>query len=989
MASDDLFSLFNNSSFPDPGSPSSSPETAAGPSVSSPLSQDLSHNSFLDSSDSKENLPSKETSPSSEPDQDLPKQEDLPKQNQDSLSDSSPDSPSQLAKAADSEATAPTALSTDNLPASEENISQVNVSTEMRNSFLEYAYSVIYARALPDARDGLKPVQRRILYMMDQMGLDPKRGHVKSSRVVGEVMGKLHPHGDSAIYEALVRLAQDFSLRLPLIDGHGNFGSLDDGPAAARYTEARMSAPTLDMVNNLKEDVVDFIPNYDNQFMQPEVLPAGFPNLLVNGASGIAVGMATNIPPHNLGETISGAIHLLYNPEASLEELMRFIPGPDLPGGGEIVGLEGIREAYETGRGIFKTRAKVKIERISARKQGLIVTELPYMVGPERVIEKIKEGVNKGRIKGISAVTNLTDRKHSLRLVVEIKNGFNPQAVLASLFKHTPMEDSFGINAVALVAGQPRTMGLKELLQVFLDHRLEIVQRRSKFRLDKCQDRLHLVEGLLIAVLDIDDVIVIIRSSDDAQQAKLRLMEAFELDEIQAEHILSLQLRRLTKFSRIELEREAAELKAEIDYLTELLNSWEMRRDLVAEELREVLARHNNPRRTILREDDGNAGIAVDKNMPLEIPDDPCVVALSARGLIARFSTDTPLPTSGDRQPGDALRSSVITTARAHIGAVLSSGELVKLSVLDTPQLPLSSGSPSLNGGSSVNRLLGLAETEEVIALVTLREDDPVWWMVTAQGVVKRGRVEILSTSDRFEIISLNPGDYLVAAGQSLRNKHLTLSSQESTIAGLSELSLSSGLADSEAKTDLFVPVSQGEEETFNEADSAGNLSASNPISDLDPDSIAPADLVILSDNGQVLRTSADKIRPQGRSAGGMAGMKLAEGAKVIAANLVPYSLADNYLVVSIAGYSEAGDKTRQSSIKASPVSCYPLKGRAGMGVRCHRFLKQETKLVKGAIVPLPGRANSSDGGVVILPQVDLRRDASGTALTQEITYLG
>ena len=458
------------------------------------------------------------------------------------------------------------------IPEADENISEIDVSAEMRGSFLEYAVSVIYARALPDARDGLKPVQRRILFQMDQMGLRPDKGHVKSQRVVGEVMGKLHPHGDSAIYEALVRLAQPFNLRVPLVDGHGNFGSLDDGPAAARYTEARMAPSAVDLVTGLDEDTVDFVPNYDNQFMQPEVLPAAFPQLLVNGASGIAVGMATNIAPHNLCEAIAGAIHLLDHPSASVADLMRYIPGPDLPEGGVIVGLDGIKEAYETGRGAFKTRAKVQIERVTARKMGIVVTQLPYMVGPEKVIEKIKENAGAGRLKGISSVQNLTDRVHGLRLVIEVKNGFNPEAVLQQLYQRTPLEDSFSINAVALVGGQPRTLGLKEMLQVFLDHRLDVTTRRSRFRLGKCEDRLHLVEGLLVAILDIDDVIAIIRSSDDAEVARERLMTAFDLSEAQATYILELRLRRLTKFSRIELESERDELVAKIAQLREILD---------------------------------------------------------------------------------------------------------------------------------------------------------------------------------------------------------------------------------------------------------------------------------------------------------------------------------------------------------------------------------------------------------------------------------
>src|ERR687898_2254887 len=329
-----------------------------------------------------------------------------------------------------------------------ERIVDVDVEEEMRSAFLEYSYSVIYSRALPDARDGLKPVQRRILYGMSELGLRPDRSHVKSSRVVGEVMGKYHPHGDSAIYDALVRMAQPFTMRLPLVDGHGNFGSLDDGPAASRYTEARMAPAALLMVAGLDEDTVDFVPNYDDSLTQPGVLPAAYPNLLVNGATGIAVGMATNMAPHNLVEIITAARHLIANPDATLADIMKFVPGPDLPTGGRIVGLDGIRDAYATGRGSFKTRAKVEVEQLSARRTGLVVTELPYMVGPEKVIEKIKDAVNGKKLAGISDIVDLTDRKHGLRLVIELKNGFNPNAVLQQLYRYSPMEESFGINNV-------------------------------------------------------------------------------------------------------------------------------------------------------------------------------------------------------------------------------------------------------------------------------------------------------------------------------------------------------------------------------------------------------------------------------------------------------------------------------------------------------------------------------------------------------------
>ncbi len=455
--------------------------------------------------------------------------------------------------------------------APEELIVDVDVSQEMESSFLEYAYSVIYSRALPDARDGLKPVQRRIVYMMEQMGLRPDRSYVKSARVVGEVMGKLHPHGDQAIYDALVRMSQSFSLRLPLVDGHGNFGSLDDGPAAARYTEARLAAAAMALTADIGEDTVDFVPNYDNKLTQPSVLPAAIPNLLVNGASGIAVGMATNMAPHNLVEVISAARHLLEHPDATTADLMKFVPGPDLPGGGKIVGLDGIAQAYETGKGAFRTRATTRVEKVSARRQGIVVTELPYLVGPEKVIEKVKEAVSARKLDGIAAVTDLTDRHHGLRLVIEIKSGFNPDAVLEQLYRLTPLEDTFSINNVALVEGEPLQLGLRELLRVWVEHRLDVVRRRSEHRLGARRDRLHLVDGLLIAILDIDEVIQIIRAADDAGAARSRLMTAFDLSEAQAEYILELRLRRLTKFSRVELETEKAKLTAEILDLEEIL----------------------------------------------------------------------------------------------------------------------------------------------------------------------------------------------------------------------------------------------------------------------------------------------------------------------------------------------------------------------------------------------------------------------------------
>ncbi|RUQ09016.1 DNA topoisomerase (ATP-hydrolyzing) subunit A [Curtobacterium sp. HSID17257] len=652
-----------------------------------------------------------------------------------------------------------------------ERIEDVDVSEEMQGSFLEYAYSVIYSRALPDARDGLKPVQRRILYQMAEMGLRPDRGHVKSARVTGEVMGKLHPHGDGAIYDALVRMAQPFTMRVPLVDGHGNFGSLDDGPAAARYTEARLAEPSMAMTEGLGEDVVDFVPNYDNQIMQPGVLPAAFPNLLVNGASGIAVGMATNMAPHNLGEVVEAAKHLLLNPTATLEELMEFVPGPDLPSGGTIVGLSGVRDAYATGRGSFRTRAKVSVENLTPRKVGLVVTELPYLVGPERVIEKIKDGVQAKKLAGISDVNDLTDRNHGLRLVIGIKSGFNPTAVLEQLYKHTPLEDGFGINNVALVNGSPRTLGLRELLDVYVQHRLDVVTRRSQYRLARRKERLHLVEGLLVAILDIDEVIEVIRSSDDSEAARTRLQDVFDLSEVQAEYILELRLRRLTKFSRLELEGERDQLLADIAALEELLASDARLRAQVAQELTEVSDRFATPRRTLLTEADapvrGGRKAAVDPES-LQVADAPCRVLLSTTGRLVRVDipdTDLGIVRVPKRSKHDAVRSTVVSTVRGQVGALTSTGRVLRFSPVDVPAVP--PASVRLDAGVRVSDYLGITRTETVVALVDLSAGATDSLAIgTAQGVVKRVATGAWPDKDEFVAIGLKPKDTVVGAAQ-------------------------------------------------------------------------------------------------------------------------------------------------------------------------------------------------------------------------------
>lgn len=645
-----------------------------------------------------------------------------------------------------------------------ERIQDIDLSQEMQGSFLEYAYSVIYSRALPDARDGLKPVQRRILYQMAEMGLRPDRGHVKSARVVGEVMGKLHPHGDSAIYDALVRLAQSFALRVPLVDGHGNFGSLDDGPAASRYTEARLAASALALTENLDEDVVDFVPNYDGQFQQPAVLSAAFPNLLVNGASGIAVGMATNMAPHNLIEVIAAATHLLDNPDATTADLMEFVPGPDFPSGGILMGLDGVKDAYETGRGAFKLRAKTSIEPLGPRRTGIVVTELPYQVGPERVIEKVKDAVNAKKLQGISDIQDLTDRKNGLRLVISVKTGFDAAAVLDQLFRYTPLEDSFSINNVALVEGQPRTLGLKELLRVYLQHRIEVVTRRSRYRLARRNERLHLVRGLLLAILDIDEVIQVIRSSNDSEAARERLKQVFDLDDIQAEYILELRLRRLTKFSLLELETERDKLLAEIAELEKLLADPALVRAQVALELDHVAETFGTPRRTLLLNAAPPKQRTTKSAAELQIADAPTTVLLSTTGRAVRvdLESDAEIPAPKRRSKHDAIQARLDTTTRSEIGAVTSTGRVLRFTPLDIPAVPPTS--VGLGAGVRIADYLGLTDrTERVLALIRFDDETPLA-LGTRDGVVKRVVPSTLAVRPELEVIGLKSKDRVIGA---------------------------------------------------------------------------------------------------------------------------------------------------------------------------------------------------------------------------------
>ncbi|TDO51234.1 DNA gyrase subunit A [Kribbella sp. VKM Ac-2571] len=1213
----------------------------------------------------------------------------------------------------------------------EEHILDVDVSDEMRTSYLEYAYSVIYSRALPDARDGLKPVQRRILFSMAENNIRPDRGHVKSARVVGEVMGKYHPHGDGAIYDALVRTAQPWSMRVPLIDGHGNFGSLDDGPAAMRYcltgdtrvrladgsspkianlmnlpenseayldlevldkdgkpvratkffnsgvhpvkklvtksghslrgshnhpvlclvpvlgvpmfqwlrldevkpgtvvclarnawttdvpmahemtlgtlfgawvsegfasaeragfnntdpeyfeyilaaydavvggpryvysrktrsertiheldvqnltafresplakligfkaaekhipeavwngtvglkraflmslyegdggirqandasitvqystysqtlaaelqelllefgvhsnlthyargeyrlvisgrhnihafhervgflaakrhklqellhktprythrltgdhapyvadfvreslgagrgtgkswllnhnfdrferwqvdrsllvskfedpeilgvvapimdsgyrfvevaavedcapeavysirvdsddhsflaggfvnhnTECRMAPPSMAMTTGLDEDVVDFKPNYDGQETEPYVLPAAFPNLLVNGAAGIAVGMATNMAPHNLVEVIQALRHLIKTPGADLDDLMRFIPGPDLPTGGKIVGLEGIKDAYATGRGSFKMRATARVENVTPRRKGIVVTELPYSVGPEKVIEKIKTLVQSKKLQGIADVKDLTDRTHGTQLVIEVKNGFVPEALLEQLYKLTPLEDAFHVNNVCLVEGQPRTLGLKELLEVYLEHRYDVTRRRSEFRRKKAQDRLHIVDGLLIAILDIDEVIQVIRSSDDSAEARARLIEIYDLSEVQANYILDMPLRRLTKYSKLELETEKGELEREIEALTAIIEDVALLRKTVSDELAEVAKTYGTPRRTVLLESSGATKTAA---VPLEVSDDPCWILMSSTGLLARTNGVEPFGPSDSRAKHDAIVSAVKSTARGQYGLITSAGRLIRLESLDLPAVPTTANAPNLQGGAPIAEFVSLDPGEKALALTTMDPDSVGVALGTAGGVVKRVVPDHLSNRDSWEIIGLKDGDEVVGA----------------------------------------VELTTGDEE-----------------------------LCFITSDAQLLHFPASAVRPQGRTAGGMAGVRLAAKAKVVFFGAV--DTGREAQVVTIAGSSSALPGTEVGAVKVTPFSEYPGKGRGTGGVRCQRLLKGEDGLLLGYVGTAPVKASANSGAPVELPPVDMRRDGSGVPVAQPI----
>jgi len=760
-------------------------------------------------------------------------------------------------------------------------VDDVPVAEEMSESFLAYALSVITSRAIPDVRDGLKPVQRRVLWSMLQMGLRPGTPYRKSARVVGDTMGRYHPHGDAAIYDTLVRMGQDFSRMVALVDPQGNFGSLDDPPAAARYTECRLSNAAMDMVGELDEDTVDFRPTYDGEDTEPVVLPAALPNLLVNGTAGIAVGMATNMLPHNLAE-VGEAIELVMSqqpgeapaesnpsrrrrPRPATDELMEVLPGPDFPGGGIVVADEGLRAAYDSGRGSVRVRARAGVEPVTRRRQAVVVTELPHLVGPERVVARITELVGSGRLLSVSGIADLSDMD-GLRLQIDLKPGADPATVLADLYRLTPLEESLNVNNVVLVDGVPTTVGLRELCEHYVAHRLEVVVRRTRHRLQRAGERLHIVEGLIAALDNIDEVVALIRGSRDAAHARAGLMARFGLSDVQATHILDMALRRLTALERERLDAEAESLRADIGEFKEILASRRRQRAIVRKELRRIVEDHGRPRRSrmvtaetadneLARTSRIEAGTPAGAEVDDAGPDLPCVVTVSTSGNIGRASL------KGDRRasPGrhDLIAARVVASTGAAVAAVTTVGRTFTVRGAE-----IEDASNRVRGADAAS-VFDMDRGERILALVA--EGGQRLVMVTAGGVIKR--------IDAGEVLAAPPGSPLIT------------------------------LAEGDRLACAFTA----------------------------PDE---ADLVVAAHDGRALRIEASSVRVQRSGAAGMAGIKLRDGSVPVGAGAV---VGDPVLTVATGAPGAGG------GIKVTSCSELPTQGRGAQGVLVVKLQRGES----------------------------------------------
>ena len=765
-------------------------------------------------------------------------------------------------------------------PATFGTIEPIEIQEEMERSFLDYAMSVIVSRALPDARDGLKPVHRRILWGMYDLRALPDRPTMKCARVTGEVMGKYHPHGDSAIYDALVRMGQSFSLRHPLVHPKGNFGSLDEPPAAARYTECRLAAMALDMLADIDENTVDFVDNYSGEFQEPVVLPSRFPNLLVNGSQGIAVGMATNIPPHNLGEVIDAVNHLLQNPEATPDDLMEFVKGPDFPTGALIMGRQGIIDAYRTGRGSIKLRGKAEIEE-GTRSDFIVITELPYQVSPNQFIVKVKELVDNRELEGIAEL-NDESAKGKMRLVLRLKRDAPALVILNNLYKRTPLQTNFAVNTVALVDGIPRTLNLRDALVAYIDHQLEVITRRSQYRLDEAQRRAHIVEGLLKALDLIDEIIASIRASADKQAAREALMAApFEFSTEQAEHILDMQLSRLTRLGRSQLEEEMAKLRETIADLEAILGDEGKKRAVIAEEMGKVRETFGQPRRSQITFDVG------DLDIEDLIDDEDLVVTMSAKGYIKTVSSDAfKVQGRGGRgvagtklKDEDYVQHIIHTTAHAYLLFFSTRGRVYRLKAHEIPMKERTAR------GTAVVNLLPLQPDEKIQAIIDTRdyESNKFLFFCTKNGQVKKTKFTEYDSSLRAGIIAINlkDGDELVRviptnggddilvvtkAGQAIRFAEDEVRAMGRAAAGVRGMKMRAG--------DEVVSC------------------------DVTRDDAA---ILLVTDGGYGKRTQLDKFNRQGRGGQGVRGIKINEKkGSVVAAFMV--GIDDEIFVINSVG---------------------------------------------------------------------------------------
>jgi DNA gyrase subunit A len=802
-------------------------------------------------------------------------------------------------------------------PTSSTNEIPISIESEMRSSYLDYAMSVIVGRALPDARDGLKPVHRRILYAMHELKNSYNQPYKKSARVVGDVIGKYHPHGDAAVYDALVRMAQTFSMSEPLIDGQGNFGSIDgDPPAAMRYTEVRMARLSSELLSDIEKDTVNFLPNYDESLNEPVVLPAAFPNLLVNGSNGIAVGMATNIPPHNLGEVINGAVHLIRNPEAPLEEIMSLIPGPDFPTGATIQGRGGIYQAYTQGRGVINIRAKTEIEEYdNGKRERIVVGELPYQVNKARLLEKIAELVKEKRIEGISGLRDESDRK-GMRMVVEVKRDAVAQVVLNQLFKMTALQSSFGIIFLAIVEGRPKLLTLRDALQNFIDFREEVTRRRCLFDLSKAENRLHILEGLKIAIDNIDEIVSLIRGSKDPETARAGLINRFQLTEIQAREILAMRLQRLTGLERDKIENEMADLVKEIQRLKALLDNRDLLMQLIIDELERLKGVYTTERRTEIVEDLG------DFEVEDLIAEESMVVTVSRLGYIKR----TPLVeyrsqhrggkglTGMDTRDDDFVAQIFVASTHSHVLFFSDTGKVYLKKVYQIPQ-----GGRTSRGRAIVN-FVGMEPGDKVAAVLSISEFEQDRYVLTAtsKGFIKKTDIMAYSQIRTNGIIGvvIDEGDELIGAANVGDLDHVILATRD----GMS-IRFESGQARSMGRVSRGV---RGIETRRDETED--DIVVSMAV--ISPD--AEETLLTVCENGYGKRSSLDEYRVQHRGGMGLITIKMNErNGKVV--NLRPVANDDHLMLI-----------TNSGKIIRIAVSSVSLLGRNTMGVRLIRLSNEE-----------------------------------------------